>query len=66
MAMGCQLTMHVSTCIPRLYILGTAELIVLKFVTWAETDMICGFDKAMGASVQVRTCTFHLLFRVLA
>ena len=30
---------------------GTAELIVLKFVKWAETDIICGFDKAMGASV---------------
>ena len=37
------------------YILGTAELIVLKFVTWAETDMICGLDKAMGVSVHVRT-----------
>ena len=22
--------------------------------------MICGFDKAMGASVHVRTCTLHL------
>ena len=54
--------MHVSTCTPRFYILGTAELIVLKFV-W---NMICGFDKAMGASVHVRTCTLHLLFRVLA
>ena len=26
-------TMHVSTSTPRFYILGTAELIVLKFVT---------------------------------
>ena len=39
--------MHVSTCTLRFYILGTVELIVLKFVTYAETDMICGFDKAM-------------------
>ena len=58
-------TMHVSTCIPRFYILGMAELIVLKFQR-AGTDMICGFDKAMGASVHVRTCTPHLLFRVSA
>ena len=28
--------------------------------------MICDFDKAMGASVHVRTCTLDLLFRVLA
>ena len=42
-------TVHVSTCIPRFYILGTAELIVLKFVTGVEFDRICGFDKAMGA-----------------
>ena len=55
-------TMHVSTCTPRFYILGTAELIVLKFVTWVETDMTCGFDKAIGASVHVRTCTLHLFF----
>ena len=26
-------TIQVSTCTPRFYILGTAELIVLKFVT---------------------------------
>ena len=58
--------MHVSTCTPRFYILGTAELIMLKVVTGAETDVICGFDKAMGASVHVRTCTLHLFFRVLA
>ena len=37
-------TMHVNTCTLRCYILGTAELIVLKFVTYAETDMICGFS----------------------
>ena len=56
----------VSICMPRFYILGTAELIVLQFVTWAETDMICGFDKAMGASVHVRMRTLRLFFRVLA
>ena len=42
-------------CTPRFYILGTAELIVLKFVTRVEIDMICGFDKAIGTSVHVRT-----------
>ena len=30
----------------------------------ADTDMICGFDKAM--SVHVHTCTLHLFFRILA
>ena len=45
-------TVHVSTCISRFYSLGTAELIVLKFVTGVEFDRICGFDKAMG-----RECT---------
>ena len=58
--------MHVSTYTPRFYILGTAELIVLKFATWAETDMICGFNKAMGgvsARAQLHTPS---LFRVLA
>ena len=59
-------TMHVSTCTPRFYILGTAELIVLKFVTRAETNMICGFDKAMEVPVHVRMCTLHLFFRVFA
>ena len=48
---------HVHT--PLLY-LGTAELIVLKFATWAETDMMCGFDNAIGVSVHVRHCTLHL------
>ena len=59
-------TMHVSTCKPRIYILGTTELIAVKFVTWAETNMICSLDKAMKASVHVRTCTPHLFFEVLA
>ena len=42
--------MHVSTCTPHYYILGTAELIVLKV----------GFDNAIGVSVHVRHCTLHL------
>ena len=58
--------MHVSMCRPRFYILGTAELIVLKFATCVDTDMIYGFDKAVGASVHVGTCTLYLFFRVLA
>ena len=58
--------MHVSTCKHRFYILRTAELIAFKFVTLAETNMICGFNKTVGVSVHVRTCTLHLLFRVSA
>ena len=58
MPVGCHYARkHVHT---RFYILGTAELIVLKFATWAETDMICGLDKAMGVSVHMRNCTLHL------
>ena len=30
--------MHVSTCRPRFYVLGTAELIVLKFATCVDID----------------------------
>ena len=58
MPMGCHYAReHVHT---RFYILRTAELIVLKFPTWAETDMICGFDKATGVSVHMRNCKLHL------
>ena len=48
--------------------LGNGWTDCAQFLSWAETD-ICGFDKATGASVHVRTCTLHLfflVFRVLA
>ena len=49
---------HVHTTLLYLWN-GRIDCAQICYVSRA-TDMICGFDKAMGVSVHVRNCTLHL------
>ena len=50
--------MHVNTFTLRFYIFGTAELIVLKFVSYAETDMICGTSNGQCTCIPAHSTSF--------